>query len=185
MTVQTDLIKQWIEFNKLAIDSFKKIASTNVMATNQMLTSAVEPTALTELTKSSITLFKDLGKVYTDSVNEVFRTQLRLVNLQATSEAYRQLGKIYLSSMQHLGEQQGKLMQLYIETMANYLEELKNTKKVEDISTVQNNVLAKLQDKVKDNMIDTMTVLNSMNSAMEDWTKKSLDAITEGNKSSC
>mgnify|MGYP006271789957 CR=1 FL=1 len=184
MSMQTDLIKQWIEFNKLAIDSFKKIATNNVMTTNQMLTSAVDPSALAELTKSSITLFKDLGKVYTDSVNEVFRTQLKLVNLQATSEAYKHLGEIYLSSMQQLGEQQGKLMQLYIETMANYLDELKDSKKVEDLATVQANVLAKLQDKVKDNMIDTMSVLNSLNSAMEVWTKKSLDAIAESNKSS-
>ena len=179
MTRQSDLVKQWIEFNKLAIESFKTIATNNVMTTNQMLTSAVDSSALAELTKSSISLFKDLGKVYTDGVNEVFRTQLKVMNLQTTSEATKELGKIYVSSMQQLGDQQGKLIQLYIETMANYLEQVGQTKTADQIGTVEISLLTQLQDKVKANMLDTMGVLNSMNTAMEVWTKKSLNAIAE------
>ncbi len=74
MATQNLFIQQWIEFNKLAIDSFKQVANANVQATNQALTSVVDPSGAAELTQSYITLFKDLGQVYTDSINTIFRT---------------------------------------------------------------------------------------------------------------
>ncbi len=122
--MENALVKQWIESNKLAVESFKNIASSNVNAMDNMLTSFVNPSASAELTKGSISFTKELGEVYTDSVNELFQNQLKLVNLQTTSEAFEELGEIYVSSMTNLGKQQAELMNLYIETTAEYLESL-------------------------------------------------------------
>lgn len=175
--MQNDLIKQWVESNKLAIESFKNIAATNVNAMDKMLTSFVSPSAFAELSKSYISLVKELGEVYTDSVNELFQSQLKLVNLQATSESFKDLGDIYVSSMTNLGQKQAELMRLYIETMTEYLEILKGAKKIDDLVNVQTSMFTQLQEKVKTNMLETMAVFNSINTAMENWTQKSLDAI--------
>ena len=175
--MQNELVEQWIESNKLAIESFKNIASYNVNTMDKMLTSFVNISALAELSKGSISLMKELGGVYTDSVNELFQNQLKLVNLQATSEAFKNLGEIYVSSMTNLGQKQAELMNLYIETTAESLESLKGAKKLDDIVIVQSSMFSELQAKVKDNMIDTIGVFNSINSAIEIWTQKSLDAI--------
>ena len=173
--MENALVKQWIESNKLAVESFKNIASSNVNAMDNMLTSFVNPSASAELTKGSISFTKELGEVYTDSVNELFQNQLKLVNLQTTSEAFEELGKIYVSSMTNLGQKQAELMNLYIETTAEYLEKLKGAKKVGDLVTVQISMFSDLNAKVKDNMIGTIGVFNSIYSAMEIWTQKSLD----------
>lgn len=175
--MQNDLIKQWIETNKLAIDSFKEIASTNVNAVDKILTSFVNPSASAELTKSSISAVEDLSEVYTDSVNELFQNQLKLVNLQATSDSVKNLGDIYVSSISNLGQKQAELMSLYIETTANYLESLKGAKKLDDVINVQSSTLSEFLEKWKTNMVETMGVFNSISSAMEVWTQKSLDAV--------
>ena len=179
--MQNELIKQWFESNKLAIESFKNIASYNVNTMDKMLTSFVNPSASAELTKGSISFTKELGEVYTDSVNELFRNQLKLVNLQVTSEAFKNLGEIYVSSMTNLGKQQAELMNLYIETTAEYLEKLKGAKKLGDLVTVQSSMFSDLQAKVKYNMIGTIGVFNSIYNAMEIWTQKSLDEIAASN----
>jgi|JI7StandDraft_1071085.scaffolds.fasta_scaffold01640_10 Phasin protein len=184
MTMQNEFIKPWIELNKLAIDSFKKIASNNVTTTNQMLTSFVDPSGAAELTQSYIALFKDIGQVYTDSVNDLFRTQVEVMNLQTTSETYKNFWDIYLSSMKDLGQKQAELMQLYVDTTSSYWNKLNDAKKVDDLGNVSSAVLTEFQDKAKKNMEDTLGVLNALSQGMDVWTTKSLDAIAEGNKSS-
>ncbi len=179
--MENALVKQWIESNKLAVESFKNIASTNVNAMDKMLTSFVNPSALAELTKASISFTKELGEVYTDSVNELFRNQLKLVNLQATSDSFEELGDIYVDSMTNLGKKQAELMRLYIKTIADYLEELKDAKKLDDLVNVQTNMFSELQEKGKTNMMETMGVFNSIYNAMEIWTQKSLDEIAASN----
>lgn len=175
--MQNDLVKQWIDSNNLALESFKNIASSNVNAMDQMLKSFVNPTASAELTKGSINFVKELGEVYTDSANELFQNQLKLMSLHTTSEAFKDLGDIYVSSMTNLGQKQAELMRLYVETMAKYLDTLKGAKKIDDLINVQASMFSELQEKVKTNMVDTMGVFNSINSAMENWTKRSLDMI--------
>jgi hypothetical protein len=175
--MQNDLIKQWIDLNKLAIESFKEIASTNVNAVDKILTSFVNPSASAELTKGSISVIQDLGEVYADSVNELFQNQLKLVNLQATSDSFKDLGDIYVSSITNLGQKQAELMSLYIETIANYLEQLKGAKKPDDFVNLQSSMLSKFLERWKNNMVETMGVFNSINGAMEVWTQKSLDAV--------
>jgi len=49
--MQNELVKQWIDSNKLAIESFKNITATNVNAMDAMLTSFVNPSAFAELSK--------------------------------------------------------------------------------------------------------------------------------------
>ncbi len=175
--MQNDLIKQWSESNKLVIDSFKNIASANAEAMDKMLTSLVNSSASAELTKGSISFMKELGEVYTDSVNELFQTQLKFMNLHTTSDAFKELGDIYVSAMTQLGQKQAELMHLYIESMAKYLETLKGAKKIDDLVNVQANMFSELQEKAKTNMLETMGVFNSINSAMDIWTQKSLDAM--------
>ena len=175
--MQNELVKQWIESNKLAIESFKNIASYNVNAMDKMLTSFVNLSALAELSKASISFTKELGEVYTDSINELFRNQLKLVDLQVTSEAFEELGDIYVDSMTNLGKKQAELIRLYIKTIADYLEDLKDAKKLDDLVNVQTSIFSELQEKGKTNMMETIGVFNSINNAMEVWTQKSLDAI--------
>lgn len=181
MATQNPFIQQWIEFNKLAIDSFKKVANANVEATNQALTSVIDPSGAAELTQSYIALFKDIGQVYTDSINNIFRTQVEVMNLQTTSEAYQNFWDIYLSSMKDLGEKQVELMQLYINATSSYLNQVNNAKKVEDLGAVQTSVLTEFQDNAKKNMEATLGVLNALNQGIEVWTTKSLNAIVEAN----
>jgi hypothetical protein len=181
MATQNPFIQQWIEFNKLAIDSFKQVANANVEGTNQALTSVIDPSGAAELTQSYITLFKDLGQVYTDSINNIFRTQVEVMNLQTTSEAYQNFWDIYFSSMKDLGEKQVELMQLYINATSSYLNQVNNAKKVEDLGSVQTSVLTEFQDNAKKNMEATLGVLNALNQGIEVWTTKSLNAMVEGN----
>lgn len=178
--MQNDFTKQWVELNELAIASFRDMATNNIQAMEQMLTSFVNPGSLAEVTKSSIGILKELGEVYSDSVNQLFKTQLKLVNLHTTSEMSKELGDIYVSSMTNLGKKQAELMHLYIDTMANYLETLKDAKKPDDLIIVQASMFTELQEKVKTNMIETMGVFNTINSAMEIWTQNSLDKMANG-----
>jgi hypothetical protein len=175
--MQNELVKQWIDSNKLAIESFKNITSTNVNAMDAMLTSFVNPSAFAELSKSYLSLTKELGEVYTDSINELFQSQLKLVNLQATSDSFKDLGEIYVSSMTSLGLKQAELMRLYLETTAKYLDILKGAQKVDDLFNVQTSIFSELQEKLQENMLETMGVFNSINTALDNWTQKSLDAF--------
>ena len=180
--MQNDLVKQWIDSNNLVMESFKNIASTNVNAMDQMFKSFVNPSASAELTKGSISLMKEWGEVYTETTNKLFQNQLQLVNLQTTSEAFKDLGDIYVSSMTNVGQKQAESMGLYVETMAKYLDTLKDAKKLEDLIKVQVSMFSELQEKVKTNIIDTMGVFNSLNSAIESWTQKSLEVIAAGDR---
>ena len=175
--MQNELVKQWIDSNKLAIESFKNITATNVNAMDAMLTSFVNPSAFAELSKGYLSLTKELGEVYTDSINELFQSQLKLVNLQATSESFKDLGEIYVSSMTNIGLKQAELMSLYLETTAKYLEILKGAQKVDDLFNIQTSIFSELQEKLQENMLETMGVLNSINTALDNWTQKSLDAF--------
>lgn len=175
--MQNDLIKQWIDLNKLAIESFKEVASTNVQTVDKMLTTFVNPSGMAELTKGYISVAEDLKAVYSDSVNELFQNQLKLMNLQTTADSFKNLSDIYVSSITNLGQKQAELMNLYVETLANSLETLKDAKKPDDLVIVQSNMLSELLAKWKTNMEETIGVLNSINSAMEIWTRKSLDAV--------
>lgn len=177
--MNNDLIEQWNQSNKLIIDSFKSIASANVSTMDKMLTSFVNPSASAEMTKSYISFTKELGEVYTDSINDMFQNQLKLINFQTTSESFGNLGNIYVDSMTNLGKQQAELMRLYIDTMAKYMETVKDAKKPEDLVNIQMSMFSELQEKVKNNMTATMGIFNSINSAMEIWTQKSLDSITD------
>ncbi len=184
MATQNQFIQQWIEFNKLAVDTFKKVATNNVSNTNKALASVVDPSGAAELTQSYISLFKDLGQVYTDSINDVFRTQVELMNLQTTSEAYKNFWDIYLSSMKDLGQKQAELMQCYVDTVGDYWGKLNDAKKVDDLGNIPNAVLTDFQKKAAKNMEDTLGVLNALNQGIDVWTTKSLDAIIEGNADS-
>jgi hypothetical protein len=175
--MQNDLVKQWTDSNKLALESFKNIANSNVNTIDQMLNSFVNPSAYAEMTKNSISLMKDFAEVYSDTSNDLLQNQLKLMNLNTTSEAFKDLGDIYVSSMTSLGQKQAELMRLYVETVAKYLETLKGAKKIDDLINVQASMFSELQEKVKTNMVDTMGVFNSINSAMDNWTQKSLDVI--------
>jgi hypothetical protein len=181
MATQNPFIQQWIEFNKLAIDSFKQVANANVQATNQALTSVVDPSGAAELTQSYIALFKDIGQVYTDSINTIFRTQVEVMNLKTTSEAYQNFWDIYLSSMKDLGQKQVELMQLYINATSSYLNKVNDAKKAEDLGAVQTSVLTEFQENAKKNMEETLGVLNALNQGIEVWTTKSINAILEDN----
>lgn len=175
--MQNELVKQWIDSNKLAIESFKNITATNVNAMDAMLTGFVNPSAFAELSKGYLSLTKELGGVYTDSINELFKSQLKLLNLQATSESFKDLGEIYVSSMTNIGLKQAELMSLYLETTAKYLEILKGAQKVDDLFNVQTSIFSELQEKLQENMLETMGVFNSINTALDNWTQKSLDAF--------
>jgi hypothetical protein len=187
MAMQNPFIQQWIDFNKLAIDSFKKVATNNVDATNQTLKSVAPSSGTAELTLSYVTLFKDVAQVYTDSVNSVFRTQLELMCLETTSNAYQKFWKTYLTSMTDLGKNQVELMKLCVDAASYYGTKLNDTITVDEVATLPNAVLEdlKLKDKLAKNMEETLGIVNGLNRAIDISTKEYLNAIAaEGSKSS-
>ena len=110
--MENNLVKQWIDLNTAILDSFKGLVATNTSTGEQMLANIANPSAYAELSQSSIKLVKEVGQVYTDSINELFQAQLKLVNLQTTSENIKGFRDIYVSSMTQLGEKQAELLGL-------------------------------------------------------------------------
>ncbi len=181
MTTKNPFVEQWIEFNKLAIDSFQKMATNNVTVTNQMLTGFVDVRGVAELTQSYLSLFKGMGDVYTKSVNDVFKTQLDLLKLQATSKAYKDFGEFYLDGMTKLGKNQADWMQLYIDMISSYLDKVSQAKEVSDLALYvpKQTLTDEFQKKANDTLEQTLYILNSLNVGIELMTQKTVDAMAE------
>lgn len=180
--MENDFNSKIVESTKASLESFKtsieEIAAANVAAIGKLQKNVVNPGASAELSKMFIDFTKGMGELFTNSTNQIFQEQLKLINLQTLSGSFKALAEIYTNTMNSLGQKQGELLNIYTENIAKYLDSLNDAKKIDDVAAIQNSIFTDLQEKAKKNMTDTMGVLNSFNSAMDIWTQKSLDSMS-------
>jgi hypothetical protein len=176
--MQISLVKQWTDTIQTSIDSFKKFTDGNLEATNKVTDNLLKMKDFAELGKALMNTSTDLRKIDESTLNRLIHIQLGMINLKASATAIKDLSTITTDSMNRLMKSQTDMLNAYMEHVSTYLETLKRSRSTTDITTAQMHMFTEIQQKMKDNAVETMLLLEGVRAAMNALTEKTLDNMT-------
>jgi hypothetical protein len=173
--MENTLIKQWADTIKASVDSFKKFTNSNIDAMNMVTENLFKIKDFSELGKTIMNASSELRTTNESVTNKSLHAQLSMIDLKSSATAIKDLSAITTDSMNRLMKSQTDMLNIYMENIANYLETLKRSRSTTDITTAQLHLFTELQAKMKDNAIETLSLMEGIKTAMNALTEKTLD----------
>lgn len=102
---------------------------------------------------------------------------------KATMEAIKELGEINTNAMTRLTQRQMDMVNLYMEGGTKQLEALNEAKGVQDVVAAQSRLFAELNEKLMDNVRQTVEVLVDVKTELSAWAEKGMEKATTSNSS--
>jgi len=172
-----DMMKQWMDVSKSITESMQEMTKANTTKMNEMMQYSVGTRQFAEFMQGMM----DAGKTIQDNsqaaTQKMLQSLLGNVDLQANSTALKELGEINSSVVTRMVQTQMDMMNTYIEATTEHMEKVKAAKSADDLMTAQMQLFTELQEKMKSNTMNSLTIMNETKSAMQGWTEKTLEKV--------
>ncbi len=173
-----EMIDKWEETIQSALAPFKKFAQYSAGETGQATGEMFDMKEFARIGKALMDAANELKKIRESFMNSMVRNQLGSMELRKSADAVRELEQIRCDAVAKLAENQSGGIHIFMESGAEYLETLKDSRGVGDIVAAQMNMLAKIQDKAKENMLGYIKASDSFVTAMKGWTEKTMESFS-------
>ncbi|OUD12369.1 phasin family protein [Thioflexithrix psekupsensis] len=167
--MQNDVIKQWTEMSKVAVDALQQMTSANAEAMSQLIHNQFNSKNLGDVIKAAVESAKEFREINTQAFNTLLQKQLGMVNLNSSADSVKELGEIGNNAMTKFVEQQTALLNTYVETNRIYLDAIKDAKNPQDLVAAQTKMFTELQAQMKSHTMQTLTTLEALKSAISTW----------------
>ena len=149
-----EMIDKWEETTKSALASLKKFAKYRAGETGQATGEMFDMKEFARIGKALLDAANEWKKIQESFMNTMVRNQLGSMDLKKSADAVKELEQIRCDAVAKLAENQSNAVHIFVESGTEYLETLKKSRGVADVVTAQINMLAEIQNKAKENMLE-------------------------------
>lgn len=176
--MQNELMKQWSELIQASANSFKELTEANNATFNSMMQGVWNMNQMADLTKASMAAAQEFNEANINTFNNLLKNQLKTINLNAYATVLRELSQLSSDTMNRLMQHHFKMMQAYVENSATHLEQLSRAENAQDLTQIQMHLFSEMQAQMKENTLQTMSMLDAIKSAMLVWSEKSMEQMS-------
>ena len=173
-----EMIDKWEETIQSALAPLKKFAQYSAGETGQATGEMFDMKEFARIGKALMDGANELKKIQESFMNTMVRNQLGSMELKKSADAVKELEQIRSDAVAKLTENQSSGIHIFMESGAEYLETLKNSRGVADIVAAQMNMLTKIQDKAKENMLEYVKASDSFATAIKGWTERTMESFS-------
>jgi hypothetical protein len=178
MIMPNTFVSQWVEFSQASLNKFKEFSDASV-ANLSAAKPAFSSADVAELLKNAIAANKQFNDISTATFMKLFHNQITSMNLGNTTSAVQELTDISSGLMSQFVQQQTQFVSDLTSAFSGYVANLQQVNGTTELTTVQSDLLATIQQQVKDNAAANMGLLNSLSVATSAWTEKTLTKAAE------
>lgn len=162
-----------------SLNILKQMSESNTTNFSSTLQQQFSSSDLATLLKASLDSNQQLGDINVAIFNNLFHTQLKLLNLGVSSTAIQELTDTNTTFINRFIQKQMAMVSDFTTMFTTYLSDLQKTQGMNEIALLQMSFLNDLEQKLKDCTNDLGQLLLSAKTATTAWTEKTLTKATD------
>ena len=181
--MQNELLKGWVEATRSSVlDIFKSIVEANNEAISNLNRNLWNVRDFADFTKIALDSTREMKKLADSSIDKTFRDQMGILDLSSSVDAIKDLRDMMTDVMGRLTDYHKGLVNIYMDTIASYLDVCSNARSVSETIAPQAQIFSDMQKRLQDHSLQMANLFESLNIAMSDWVEKSVDRIAREEK---
>jgi hypothetical protein len=170
-------IQQWAEAVKTGTKMIKDAMETDNFEFQNFIGTFWNLNGFAQIGKAYLDSDNELNKTSNSVLNSMLRSFLESMDMKATANAVKELNDIRADSIGRLVKNYQDWVNIFWSSGVNQLESLKNVTNYQEAAAVVLNELPEMQEKIKDNVMDSIQVWTGIETATKTWTTRMIDSM--------
>lgn len=164
------------------VETYRKVSEEHISIIDNTMKYLINPQASVRFITQSLSFNKEISVINSASANNVYRAQLKHMKLQVAADAIKSWCDIYCNTSSSLGQNQTTFISKCLNGIAECAESFQKSNKLDDVLPIYSHMMKELKENVECYATDMFETMNSVNSALEIWMKKNLEAYEAEDK---